>query len=99
MGEGAAAVRLGERTALRVDVVRQGPAGPQGEKGEIGGTFSHSQTVASTAWTVNHNLGFKPSVTVLTEGGKERLAEVSHVSVNQLIVNFLTASTGSVELS
>lgn len=74
-----------------------GPQGPQGEQGDIGPVGSSSefvQSVASTTWTVNHNLGFWPVVTLMSEGGQQMWADILHTSVNQFVVTFNTATAG-----
>lgn len=50
----------------------------------------------STTWVVNHNLGRKPIVTLLTQGGVEMIAEVVHTNANQLIVYFASPIAGRV---
>lgn len=57
--------------------------------------FVHTQGTAATSWTVNHNLGFRPSVEVLSVGGAEIDAAVLHTSVNQTVISFVTATAGS----
>jgi hypothetical protein len=57
--------------------------------------FVHTQGSASTTWTVNHNLGFRPSVEVFSVGGAEIDAEVLHTSINQTVISFNTATAGS----
>lgn len=56
--------------------------------------YIHTQTQASLEWIVNHNLGYKPSVEVIDSNGNEMIADVSHVSNNQVRVTFLTATSG-----
>lgn len=51
---------------------------------------------ASSLWTVNHNLGREPSVTVLTVGGLEMLADVQHTSLNQFTVSFSQPQSGRI---
>lgn len=59
--------------------------------------FRHVQDVDARVWTVNHNLGHEPaSVTVLSVGRLEILAEVERVSVNQLLVKLAAPARGSV---
>mgnify|MGYP003387066120 CR=1 FL=1 len=72
--------------------------GVQGPPGPAGSNYSHQQPVASSTWTINHNLGFKPSVTVLSSGGQEIETEVLHTSVNQCLVYFIVATAGSARL-
>lgn len=71
-----------------------GPEGPVGPPG--GGGFDFTQASPSAEWVVNHNLGFRPSCSVLTPGGVEMLAGVSHVSDVQLRVRFSSPQVGSV---
>lgn len=80
-------------------VVTVGTQGPAGAAGAAGSAYTHTQSVAASSWTVTHNLGYRPAVSVLTDGGQLRLAEVTHLSVNQCRVDFAAASTGSVVVS
>lgn len=72
--------------------VTQGPAGGGGGGG--GSAYQHTQNSASSAWTVNHNLGYRPNVALTTLGGAEMWAEVLHVSANQVLVTFDNPTTG-----
>lgn len=60
--------------------------------------YTHSHSVASATWTIQHNLGFKPSVTVLDPNDLEVYAEVQHSSDNELEVRFKNAQTGKAYL-
>jgi hypothetical protein len=61
--------------------------------------YEHLQSSPSDLWTVNHNLGLKPvAVSVLSPGGVEVGALVSHISENQLTVAFAVPYTGSVRI-
>jgi len=62
-------------------------------------SYTYVQSVASSSWIVNHNLGFKPAVEVLSAGGMEVEAEVMHTSNNQTIINFVSPQTGSARLN
>ena len=77
-----------------VEVLIPGPQGPAGS----GSAYIHTQGSAATTWTINHNLGFRPGVTVLSVGGMEVEAEVTHATVNQTLVNFVVATAGSARL-
>lgn len=77
-----------------VTAVTQGPQGPTGSGGYI-----HEQSSASTTWTINHNLGFKPSVELLDSGSQEIDGEVFHPSVNQTVVTLNPASAGIARLT
>lgn len=72
-----------------------GPAGPTGPAGAAV-RYEHTQASASTLWVVAHNLGYRPSVTVLTVGGIEIFgAEVQHLSANTLNLSFDVAFSGT----
>jgi hypothetical protein len=85
--------------------VGQGPAGPSGPAGATGPTgpagppgidlhYMHDQMVPSLLWTVTHNMGKYPSVGVVDSGGSEVEGLVSHVSTNQLTIEFSAAFSG-----
>ena len=77
-----------------LETAEQGPPGPPGGDGALGGAFEQAQLVAADTWTVNHNLGYRPAVSLLTVGGKEMWAEVIHISVNQFVAYFDSPVTG-----
>lgn len=71
------------------------PVGMQGPPGGIAARFV--QVSPDALWTVNHNLGFRPQVTVLSPGGLEIEAAIQHISVNQFTVSFNIPQAGSAE--
>lgn len=83
-------VELVKRVVVEV-AAKQGPAGPPGTGG---GNHQHTQNVASDTWVVNHNLGFRPNIMVTTLGGVEVEANVVHISINQVQVQFDLPATG-----
>jgi len=76
-----------------------GPQGPQGVPGQSGAGFTHDQPTAATVWTINHNLGFRPSVELYTVGGVEFDAGITHTSLNQTVVTSLVAIAGFARLT
>lgn len=89
-----------ENSSTEVEVVSrgiQGPPGPQGPPGASTSSFTEP-FVAMSVVVVNHNLGFKPNVTILVSD-IEVEADVVHNSINSLTVTFNTAQTGSVVCS
>jgi hypothetical protein len=71
--------------------------GVQGPPGN-GARHTHVQAAALLVWTVPHNLGFRPNVTVTTTGGQEVWGgEVLHLSVNTLTITFDVAMAGSAD--
>lgn len=77
-----------------VTAITEGPQGPAGSGGYI-----HQQSSASTTWTINHNLGFRPSVELLDSGSQEIDGDISHPSVNQTVVTLNPASAGVARLT
>jgi hypothetical protein len=59
----------------------------------IGERFVHNQTIPSATWTINHNLGYIPDVTLFTVGGAEFEADIVSTTT-QSIVTLLTPQAG-----
>ena len=85
-----------EPVELNVEFV--GVPGQKGEKGDTNG-HDHVQTVAAAVWSIAHNLGFRPTVSVCTDGGVGRLADVRHLSTINLEIHFKKPETGTAHLS
>jgi hypothetical protein len=95
---GGPVLTISAQPQVEVEIVHagvQGAPGPQGAPGQAAASYEHVQAVTSDVWTVNHNLGLRPAVTVLSPGGIEVEASVAHVSVNQTVITFVTPQTGS----
>ncbi len=75
----------------------RGAPGPTGPPGAVD-DYVFTQGTPAATWTINHNLGRKPLVSLLTVGGMEMNADILHVSVNQVQVNFAQATAGSARL-
>jgi hypothetical protein len=76
-----------------------GPTGPQGPSGALSGTYEHDQAVPSETWIVNHNLGYRPNVTVTDTLGRTVWGDVQHTSANQVVIEFSAAFSGKAYLS
>jgi hypothetical protein len=61
--------------------------------------YTHTQSVASTTWTITHNMGKKPSVSVVDTSDDEVVGEVHHNSTNQLVITFSAAVSGKAYLN
>ena len=77
----------------------QGPTGPEGPSGEGDLNYTHNQTSPSTEWTITHNLGKFPSVSVTDSSGNLWQTEVDYVNQNSLIVRFSAAFSGKAYLN
>jgi hypothetical protein len=60
--------------------------------------FVYQQIAPATTWTINHNLGYKPSVELLDSGSQEIDGDVAHPSDNQTVVTLNPASAGLARL-
>lgn len=75
-----------------------GPTGPTGPQGPAGGeAFHFTQNEASQVWTINHNLGRHPVVSVLDSGGSQMEVDVHHTSLNQLVLTLAYAVSGTAD--
>ena len=83
-----------------VEIATEGPQGPPGTGGG-GGTSAYvfTQSTPSTTWTINHNLGFRPSVELLDTGSQEIDGQIAHPSVNQTVVTLNPATAGLARLT
>ena len=97
---GPAVVRVVAQAAPAVvRVATPGPVGPTGPAGPPGSAYVHLQTAAATTWTINHNLGYRPSVELLDAGSREIDGDVYHPTVNQSVVVFTIAVSGTARLT
>ncbi len=69
--------------ALLLAPMFRGPVGPTG-----GQSYTHTQTVASSLWTVNHMLGRYPHVTVMDSAGSVIEGDVTYVDLDHLTIAF-----------
>lgn len=57
-------------------------------------TYTHSQASPSATWTIAHNLGRRPSVTIVDSAGNVQIGEVLYNSDNQITVTFAASFGG-----
>lgn len=86
---------VGDGPTQLARVVTEGPQGPPGADATA---YVHQQPSASATWTINHNLGYRPSVELLNTGSQEIEGDVVHTSVNQTVVTFTSAVAGQARL-
>ena len=67
------------------------------KKGDL--SFVHEQTNASNTWVVNHNLGKKPSVTIVTTTDTTVIGEITYNNENKLTINLSSANSGKAYLN
>lgn len=56
--------------------------------------YIHTQPVAQEIWTITHDLGGRPSVTIVDTAGTMVIGEVTYISDTQVIVEFTAAFSG-----
>ena len=61
--------------------------------------YIHTQGVASDTWTINHNLGFNPAVSIVDSGENVVIGDVTYISTNTLSVSFNASFGGKAYLS
>ncbi len=91
-------VAVGEQ---QISVVTVGQQGPPGADGAAAASLAHVfvQATPSTLWIINHNLGFKPDVSVSDTTGSIVRAEVQNPSLNQTRIYFVLSLAGEARLS
>tara|TARA_R100001510_G_C7604906_1_gene170387 strand:+ start:555 stop:794 length:240 start_codon:yes stop_codon:yes gene_type:complete len=62
-------------------------------------TFVHNQGSASTTWTVTHNLGRYPSVTIVTDSNVVVIGDITYNSIDQLTISLASADSGKAYLN
>lgn len=77
---------------LKWEVVAE--KGEPGSPGSSPQAYVHDQGPASALWTVVHNLGYNPNVTIIDSGGTEVRARVLYVDLNTLQIDFNGVAIG-----
>jgi hypothetical protein len=67
------------------------------KKGDL--SFVYEQINASNTWVVNHNLGKKPSVTIVTTTDTTVIGEITYNNENKLTINLSSANSGKAYLN
>lgn len=76
-----------------------GPTGPQGPKGDSGGFYVHTQGVPSATWTITHNLGYNPAISIVDSAGNVVEGSYEYNSTNQMTATFSGSFSGTAYLS
>lgn len=65
---------------------------------DAGAAFVFTQSAPASTWTINHNLGYVPSVEMFDSGSQEVDAAVSHPNANQTVIVFSVPLSGFARL-
>lgn len=76
-----------------------GPQGPQGTPGSAPQAYTHNQGTPAALWTVVHNLGYFPNVSVVDSADTVVEGSVVYLSVNSLTIEFTASFGGKAYLS
>lgn len=77
-----------------------GVQGPQGvAAAETLREATIAQATPASVWTLDHNLGFRPNVSVTDTAGDDCEGDVDHPTLNQTVVTFSAAFAGTARLS
>lgn len=79
-------------------VVTATTEGPQGPAGAAAQGYVHTQSTSSSTWTINHNLGYYPTVEIFDSGRQKIDADVAHPSANQTAIVFSVSIAGFARL-
>jgi hypothetical protein len=103
-----------DKTGNSVTIAYGGPQGVQGPTGPTGATgpgglgtaaiaalvsYTHNQAAASATWTITHNLGYFPNVTVVDSTGTVCEGDLVYTSNNVLTLTFSQAISGTAYVS
>jgi hypothetical protein len=61
--------------------------------------YLYTQTASSDTWTITHNLGKYPHVTIMDTDDDEVIGEVHYVSESQVVLTFSEAISGKAYLA
>lgn len=61
--------------------------------------FVHTQTLAMSTWTINHYMGYMPTITVIDSGGNEVEGNIVYNSIDTLTISFSVEMSGIAYLS
>lgn len=62
-------------------------------------SYVHDQGIAASVWTITHNLGRSPSITIVDSGNTVVYGEKTYVNENIVIVTFNGSFSGKAYLN
>lgn len=65
----------------------------------VGGTYVHTQYSSSATWTITHNMGYKPNVTVVDSAGTIIEGAIDYQTGNTIVLTFSAPFAGTAYLS
>jgi len=65
----------------------------------VGASYVHTQSISASTWTISHNMGFFPSVSVVDNGGNMVIGDVLYITENQVSISFSASFGGKAYFS
>ena len=62
-------------------------------------TYVHRQDIAAAVWSISHNLGKYPTVTIVDSSGRQVYGDVEYTDMQSLTVRFSGAFSGRAYLN
>ena len=84
---------------MAIEFHESGWVGPPGPPGPGLSTFTHTQAVPASVWTITHNLGRRPSVTVVDSAGSVVICDPTYTSDDQVVITFAAPFSGHAYLN
>jgi hypothetical protein len=91
------ATGIGGADVGNTDDVPEGALNKYFEVGRV--SYEHTQGSSSNSWVIEHNLGFKPNVTVVDSAGNIVEGEIAYTNSNSITVSFQASFSGYAYLS
>lgn len=61
--------------------------------------YTHIQDAAAAVWTITHNLGYHPQVTIVDSAGSEVMGDIAYLDINTVRATFGGAFAGRAYLT
>jgi hypothetical protein len=78
-----------------VNAITISQVGAQGPAGSTLIFYTHNQGTASATWTIDHNLNGHPTAVVFDSGGTQCEGSFSYPTLNQMVITFTAAFSGT----
>ena len=63
--------------------------------GEVDKTFAYTQATPAATWTITHNLGKYPAVSIVDSAGSAVVGDVEYIDDNTVTITFQSAFAGA----
>lgn len=62
-------------------------------------SYIHNQGLASSTWSITHNLGKYPNYTVIDSSGDEVEGDITYINTQQIVLTFSASFSGTAYLN